>query len=80
MVSLDYWIKFLDDWKQRGLDYIKNRGKEPDDLTIERPDSRLGYMPGNMEILTKRENSIKSLTERGKRRPNYGYEPDIDPF
>lgn len=47
--------------------YLTRKGNEAGSLTIDRKDHRKGYVPGNLQPLTRRENAIKQAKEQGHR-------------
>ena len=46
--------------------YIQLRGNYGDDLTIDRVKPKLGYVDGNIQAITRIENSIKQHIDAGK--------------
>lgn len=47
----------------RDTNYMKLRGKGPDDLVIDRLKVWIGYQPDNVQVLTQSENSRKARKE-----------------
>lgn len=50
-----------------GNDYMNGKGRQPQDLSIDRIECSKGYELGNLQILTKSENSIKRNQEYGSK-------------
>ncbi len=62
-------------------DYLEGRGREADSLTIDRIHEELGYFIGNMQVITKSENSTKFHEYyRAKRKIEYDKDMADVPF
>ena len=57
-LTIDYFTKFCID-----NDYIKKKGRLASDATIDRIEASKGYVPGNIQVLSKSENSKKRWEE-----------------
>lgn len=53
-ITLEYFRQFC---KESG--YMEGKGRTPDALTIDRVKNHLGYIPGNLQILSHSKNSAK---------------------
>lgn len=53
-ISFEYFTRFVKKYK-----YIQNKGLSKDSYTVERIDPRIGYVEGNLKVLTRSENSRK---------------------
>lgn len=52
----------------KGTDYLRLKGRGPEDLQINRIKDELGYIPGNVEVTTGRNN--KQQEEKRRRKAN----------
>ncbi len=57
-ISFSLTMEYFTEWCKQ-TNYIKLKGRGPDDYTIDRRKNHRGYEPGNIRILTKSENSEK---------------------
>lgn len=57
-LTLEYFRTFI-----TGTAYMELRGRNPDDLTIDKIKNPLGYRPGNIRIITNMENVKKRWEE-----------------
>lgn len=55
-ITLAYFKKFC-----YRTDYISGKGRNADSYTVDRIKEELGYVPGNLQVLTKSENVKKYL-------------------
>ena len=67
-ITYEYFEKFCLD-----TNWLLYRGKDPENMTIDRKKSTLGYEPGNLQLLTNRENAFKNKHDRVLPQP--GIEP-----
>lgn len=58
-LTLDQWKEFCDN-----TEYLKLRGSGSEDMTVDRIMPEFGYSAGNIQMLTRRENSIKQIQDR----------------
>ena len=56
-ITLDYFRAFCIKTK-----YLAGRGRSADSYHVDRIDERLGYVPGNLQVLTNSENVKKYLS------------------
>lgn len=58
----------LEEWKQfcDATNYLKLRGTYAQDMTVDRINPSLGYIAGNLQMLTRSENAKKAVKERKK--------------
>lgn len=68
-LTRDYWV-----WWCNDTGYIDKRGVDGDAMTVDRIRDEVGYVDGNIQMLTKRNNSKKPRT-----RAKYVKQPN-DPF
>jgi hypothetical protein len=53
-----------------GTDYLQNRGRTAESLTVDRIDAERGYELGNLQILTNFENGLKGSYEKDREDDN----------
>ena len=53
-LSLEWFRSFLE-----GTEYMTKRGRKANDLTLDRKVNKLGYVDGNLQVITQRANSSK---------------------
>lgn len=56
--------------------YLERRGSASDALNIDRIHEPLGYVPGNLRIITKRENVVKENKRRAGAELDFSEDPD----
>ncbi len=56
----------------RRTQYLTQKGNDAGSITIDRKDSRKGYVPGNLRPLTRRQNALNGAKEQFHRMEN-GY-------
>ena len=61
-ISYEYFLKFCVD-----NDYIKLKGIYGDSMTIDRVNHLLGYIEGNLQVLTRIDNGRKGIKEKKAR-------------
>lgn len=52
--------------------YLKNRGRDGESITVDRIDNLKGYVPGNIQPMSRSKNSEKKM-KQDQRRYEYGY-------
>ena len=57
-LSKEYWGKFCEE-----TEYHLLKGIGKNDLTVDRKDPRMGYVEGNIQILTMKQNRRKGFTD-----------------
>lgn len=60
-------------------DYVANKGNEASGLTVDRIDNRRGYVPGNIQPLTRAANAIKKAkVDAHRMRAGYRWAGEFD--
>jgi hypothetical protein len=62
-ILFDLTYKYFKKWCVENK-YIEYKGRGGDDMSIDRDNPLLGYVEGNLKMITKRDNSIKQHTDK----------------
>lgn len=75
LLSIKEWKQFCD-----ATNYLKLRGTFAQDMTVDRIIDALGYVAGNIQMITRAENSKKQAQDRKKRLFSVDSGPGDCPF
>jgi hypothetical protein len=73
-LSLKYFRKWV-----KGTDYMELKGRNGDDMTIDRMKPELGYVAGNLQVMT-RTNNLNKYWDEEKEKELEEVEKDDLPF